>query len=133
MLETLLPPAASHATVRALRARQPAILDPEQINIETSLAQTRTALATAPLHPMPLFVLTHGHPDQSASNPRVDAADERLWRQLQDEIAALIPYSKHAAAKRSGHDIHHQQPELVISAIHRVVQAVRDPTSWKAR
>jgi pimeloyl-ACP methyl ester carboxylesterase len=133
MLKTLLPPNQLHATVRALRVRQPAIIDPEQIDIETSLAQTRTALATAPLHPMPLFVLTHGHPDRSASNPRVDAADERLWRQLQDEIAALIPHSKHAAAKRSGHDIHHQQPELVISAIHRVMQAVRHPTSWKAR
>jgi pimeloyl-ACP methyl ester carboxylesterase len=133
MLKTLLPPNQLHATVRALRARQPAILDPEQINIETSLAQTRAALATAPLHPMPLFVLTHGHPDQSASNPRVDAADERLWQDLQDEIAALVPNSEHATAKRSGHDIHHQQPQLVISAIHHVVQAIRDPTTWKAR
>ena len=130
-LKTLLPPAEWHATVRALHAAPPAIVDPEQIDIETSLAQTRAALATAPLHQMPLFVLTRSHPDQSGSNPRVDAADERLWRHLQDEIAALVPHSKHATATRSGHDIHHQQPQLVISTIHRVVQAVRDPATWK--
>jgi pimeloyl-ACP methyl ester carboxylesterase len=133
MLKTLLPPNQWHATVRALRARQPAIIDPEQIDLETSLAQTRAALATAPLHPMPLFVLTRGHPDQSGSQPRVDAADERLWRDLQDEIATLVPHSVHVTAKHSGHDIHHQRPELVVSAIHHVVQAIRDPTTWKAR
>ena len=132
LLKTLLPPAQWRATVRALRAAQPALIDPEQIDMETTLAQTRAALATAPLHPMPLFVLTHGHPDQSGSNPGLDAPDERLWRHLQDEIAALVPQSKHAVATRSGHDIQHQQPQLVIAAIHRVVQAVRDPASWSA-
>jgi hypothetical protein len=83
--------------------------------------------------PIPLFVLTRGHPNQPGSNPRLDAADERLWRHLQDEIAALVPHSKHATAKRSGHDIQHEQPRLVIAAIHHVVQAVRDPASWKPR
>jgi pimeloyl-ACP methyl ester carboxylesterase len=82
---------------------------------------------------MPVFVLTRGHPDQSGSNPHVDAADERLWGHLQDEIATLVPHSKHATANRSGHNIHHQQPQLVISAIRRVVQAVRHPATWKAR
>jgi pimeloyl-ACP methyl ester carboxylesterase len=114
MLKRLFPRAEWRATVRALQARPPAIVDPEQIDIETSLAQTRAALAGSPLHPMPLFVLTHGHPDQPESNARLGAADERLWRHLQDEIAALVPHSKHATAKHSGHDIHHQQPQLVI-------------------
>jgi hypothetical protein len=82
---------------------------------------------------MPLFVLTHGHPDQPESSARLGAADERLWRHLQNEIAALVPHSTHAIATRSGHDIHHQQPQLVIGAIRRVVQAVRDPASWNAR
>jgi pimeloyl-ACP methyl ester carboxylesterase len=133
MLKTLFPRAEWHATVRALQARPPAIVDPEQIDMQTSLAQTRAALAGSPLHPMPLFVLTHGHPDQPESNARLGAADERLWRQLQNEIAALVPHSRHAIATRSGHDIHHQQPRLVISAIHDVVRAVRDPASWRAR
>jgi pimeloyl-ACP methyl ester carboxylesterase len=133
MLKTLLPRAEWRATVRALHTRPPAIVDPEQIDMPTSLAQTRAALARAPLRPMPLFVLTHGHPDQPESNARLGAADERLWRHLQNEIAAAVSHSKHAIATRSGHDIHHQQPRLVIGAIRRVVQAVRDPTSWNAR
>jgi pimeloyl-ACP methyl ester carboxylesterase len=133
MLKTLFPRAEWRATLRALQARPPAIVDPEQIDMQTSLAQTRAALAGAPLRPMPLFVLTHGHPDQPESSARLGAADERLWRHLQNEIAALVPHSTHAIATRSGHDIHHQQPQLVITAIRRVVQAVRDPASWNSR
>jgi pimeloyl-ACP methyl ester carboxylesterase len=133
MLKTLFPRAEWRATLRALQARPPAIVDPEQIDMQTSLAQTRAALTAAPLRPMPLFVLTHGHPDQPESSARLGAADERLWRHLQNEIAALVPHSKHAIATRSGHDIHHQQPQLVIGAIRRVVQAVRDPASWNSR
>ena len=96
-----------------------------------SLAQTRAALARAPLHSMPLFVLTHGRPDPSGSDPRLVAADERLWRKLQDELAGLVPNSKHVIAKKSGHDIQHEQPQLVAAAIRNVVQAVRDPGTWK--
>jgi pimeloyl-ACP methyl ester carboxylesterase len=96
MLKTLFPRAEWPATMRALQARPPAIVDPEQIDMKTSLAHTRAALPRSPLRPMPLFVLTHGHPDQPDSNARLDAADERLWRHLQNEIAALVPHSKHA-------------------------------------
>src|SRR6266511_1251210 len=132
LLKKLLPPAGRKAVVQGLRRRPPLILDPEQIDLETSLAQTRAAFAAAPLRSMPLFVLTHGRVDQPDSDPRLNGGDERLWRTLQDEIAALVPQSKHVIAKRSGHDIHHEQPELVVSAIRAVVEAVRDPRTWKA-
>ena len=131
LLKTLLPSAGWKATVLALRTRPPAIVDPEQIDLETSLAQTRAALARAPLHSMPLVVLTHGRPDPSGSDPRLVAADERLWRKLQDELAELVPNSKHVIATKSGHDIQHAQPQLVAAAIRNVVQAVRDPGTWK--
>lgn len=134
MLRRLLPPAAWKATMRALRARPPAILDPEQIDLPRSLAQTRAALSSAPLREMPLFVLSHGQPDKSASSdPKLVVADERVWRQLQAEVAALVPSSRHVIARRSGHDIQHQQPGLAVAAIHEVVRAVRDPTTWKTR
>ena len=131
LLKTLLPPAEFKATIRGLRARLPAIIDPEQIDIETSLAETRAAVSAAPLRPMPLFVLTHGQPDESGSDPRLAEADERLWRNLQSEIAGLVPNSKHVIAEQSGHDIHHEQPDLVVAAIRNVVEAVRDPASWE--
>jgi pimeloyl-ACP methyl ester carboxylesterase len=131
LLKNLLPPAAFEQTVRGLRARLPAILDPEQIDVEASLEETRAALATSPLRAMPLFVLTRSRPDESSSDPRLAAADERLWRRLQTELAALVPKSKHVIAEQSGHDIHHEQPDLVVSAIRDVVEAVRDPATWK--
>ena len=132
LLRTLLPPAEWKETVRGLRVPVPAIIDPEQIDIETSLAQTRETLSTTPLASMPTFVLTHGRPDPSG-DPRLVDADERLWQKLQAEIASLVPRSKHVIAERSGHDIHHEQPELVVAAIRDVVEAVRDPDTWKAR
>jgi pimeloyl-ACP methyl ester carboxylesterase len=133
LLKRLLPPAAWKVTMRQLRARAPALVDPEQIDMETSLAQTRAALAAAPLRPMPLFVLTHGRVDQPDTDPRLSRADERLWQTLQDELAALVPNSKHVIAKRSGHVIQHDQPELVVKAVRDVVEAVRDPGTWKTR
>jgi pimeloyl-ACP methyl ester carboxylesterase len=131
LLKTLFPPAAWKPLIRALRAPVPAIVDPEQIDIEASLAQTRAALSAAPLHAIPLFVLSHGRPDESGSNPRLVEAEERLWRTLQAEIAALVPESRHVIAEQSGHDIHHDQPDLVVTAIRAVVEAARDPGTWK--
>ena len=128
ILKKLLPAAELKANVRALRTPLPAILDPEQIDLETSLAQTRAALASAPLRPTPLSVITHGRPEPG-SDPRTTEPDERLWHKLQDEIAALVPNSKHVIAKRSGHDIHHQQPALVNAAVREVVEALRQPAT----
>jgi pimeloyl-ACP methyl ester carboxylesterase len=71
---------------------------------------------------MPLVVLTRGHPD-GPGGPFVEQ-EERLWRQLQRELAQLVPGSRHVITQ-SGHDIQHEQPELVLDAIRDVVQAVR--------
>jgi pimeloyl-ACP methyl ester carboxylesterase len=131
LLKKLLPPAAWKVTMRHLRARAPALIDPEQIDMEPSLKQTRAALSAAPLRPMPLFVLTHGRVDQPDSDPRINAADERLWQTLQDELAALVPNSKHVIATRSGHVVQHDRPGLVVNAVQDVVEAVRHPGTWK--
>jgi pimeloyl-ACP methyl ester carboxylesterase len=52
---------------------------------------------------------------------------------MKEESAALVPESTHVIAERSGHDIHPEQPELVVAAIPDVVAAVREPGTWKAR
>jgi pimeloyl-ACP methyl ester carboxylesterase len=101
----------------------PVQVDPELMDICGAEAQTRTALAAHPLRRMPLSVITHGglhFPPGSQA-----AAQERLWRQLQDELAAMQPGSIHVIATRSGHDIQHEQPELVLAQLRRVVAAVR--------
>jgi hypothetical protein len=43
---------------------------------------------------------------------------------LQDELAAMEPGSSRVIATRSGHDIQHERPDLVIAAVHRVLAEV---------
>ncbi len=41
-----------------------------------------------------------------------------------------MPNAKHIRKTNSGHEIHKEQPQLVIDSIREVVDAVRDPASW---
>ena len=43
---------------------------------------------------------------------------------LQDDLSQLVPNARQLVATESGHDIHQDQPELVIDAIREVVEAV---------
>jgi pimeloyl-ACP methyl ester carboxylesterase len=128
MLKPLLPPEVWEALRRQAMTPQPRLLDPERVDIWTSERQTRQALRRSPLRPMPLVAVAHGHPEDPEA-PFVEQ-DERLWRQLQRELAHLVPGGRLVIATDSGHDIQHQQPELVLDAIGDVVRAVRagDPT-----
>jgi pimeloyl-ACP methyl ester carboxylesterase len=122
MFKSLVPPEVWEALRQQAMAVPHRLIDPERVDIWTSERQTRMALRRSSLRPMPLVVLTRGHPD-GPGGPFVEQ-EERLWRQLQRELAQLVPGSRHVIT-RSGHDIQHEQPELVLDAIHDVVQAVR--------
>ena len=101
----------------------PVQVDAELMDICRAEAQTKAALAAHPLPRMPLAVITRGglqFPPGSEA-----AAQERLWRRLQNELAAMQPGSSHVFATQSGHDIQHEQPELVLAQVRRVVAAVR--------
>lgn len=76
-----------------------------------------------PFPPLPLIVLTRG---ERAWPPgeRGDVS-ERIWMELQSELAQLSPLSAHIVARRSAHYIHLDQPDLVASAIKLVVDAAR--------
>lgn len=126
MLERHLP----HSIWRQYAAHDcdvpPAVVDPERMDICRSERQTRRALAERPLRRMPLAVISHGvvvpgtYPQGWPSRP-----EERLWSGLQDELAALEPGSDHVVAKRSDHDIQHEQPYLVRREITKVITAIR--------
>ena len=45
-------------------------------------------------------------------------------------LATLVPHARFFVASESGHDIHQDQPELVIEAIRQVVEGVRNPDTW---
>jgi pimeloyl-ACP methyl ester carboxylesterase len=122
MLKPLVPPEVWEAVRQDAMTPDHRLLDPERVDIWTSERQTRVALRRSPLRPMPLVVLTHGHPD-GPGGPFVDQ-EEALWRQLQRELAQLVPGSRHLITQ-SGHNIQLEQPELVLEAIRDVVRAVR--------
>jgi hypothetical protein len=51
-------------------------------------------------------------------------------KQAQERLAKLVPNAKHITNTNSGHEIHKEQPQLVIDSIRQVVDAVRSG-SWQ--
>jgi pimeloyl-ACP methyl ester carboxylesterase len=97
---------------------------------EATSAQVRQARKEAPLHPMPLVVLMHGIPFGDPFPGWPAAKMEAIMHDLQEDLATLVPNAHFAIATESGHNIHQNQPDLVIEAIRDVVEAVRDPSTW---
>ncbi len=73
---------------------------------------------------VPLVVITRGRAERASGDPRTPMI-EALWMQLQDELAQLSPHTAHLVADRSGHDIHLDQPQLVVDAITMVLDFAR--------
>jgi pimeloyl-ACP methyl ester carboxylesterase len=102
-------------------------------HITTLLDETQAAAEgdTPPVSTLgdtPLVVIRHGRSDvpiRGAITPEVVEEYEATWVHLQTELAALSPQGKLLVAEQSGHDIHLEQPELVIDAIHEVHAAGR--------
>ncbi len=102
--------------------------DPEQVNWYASEAQ---AQALGSLDDLPLVVLTQGRP--LAFTPDFPADFAAYIRQsyhpmaieLQADLARLSSRSRHIIAQHSGHMIHQDEPELVVTSIREVVEAVR--------
>jgi pimeloyl-ACP methyl ester carboxylesterase len=124
LLKPLLPQEVWEALRQEAITPPPRLVDPEGIDIWTSERQTRVALRRAPLRPMPLVVLAHGRPEPSPPGWPGEEV-ERLWQQLQRELAQLVPGGRLVVATESGHNIQDDQPELVLDAIGDVALAVR--------
>jgi pimeloyl-ACP methyl ester carboxylesterase len=118
--------------VRESVALYPAL---ERIDVDRSFKQIRAAPR---LRSIPLVVLSSDRPwgpqvppmiasgKLSADTPPdfgyvTDAAQKKAHEQL----ATLVPNAKHITKTNSGHEIHKEQPQLVIDAIREVVEAVR--------
>ena len=97
---------------------------------DPSTGQVRQAQLNAPLRPMPLVVLSHGIPFAAPFPGWPSDTMEEIMLALQEDLAQLTPNARHVIAAESGHDIHQDQPELVIAAIREVVAAVRVPGAW---
>lgn len=82
--------------------------------------------AAQPLPDVPIAVITRG----KRVWPRTARGDEmeRLWMELQDDLANLSPRAVHLIAEHSGHYVPLEQPAIVINAINVIVEAARGPS-----
>jgi pimeloyl-ACP methyl ester carboxylesterase len=97
---------------------------------DPNMAEVRRARRETPLKPMPMVVLSHGIPfDAPFPGWPVEEMEEVMFNN-QAKVARLVPGAKHIVAGQSGHNIHQDQPELVIEVTRQVVAAVRNPDAW---
>lgn len=102
---------------------------------ETTLAELNTmgqstaevrALQITSLGDLPLIVLSAGQ--YTAFPAFSDAENQDIWQALQEfqtRLATLSTNSQQIIAEKSGHFVHHDQPELVIGAIQELVAVSR--------
>jgi hypothetical protein len=92
----------------------------------------RQLCAVRTLGNLPLIVIRHGLPGMFARMPAREAGQaEQIWRGLQSDLANLSSNSRLLVAKKSGHNILVEQPEVVIDAIRMMVDAVRKNSDGK--
>jgi pimeloyl-ACP methyl ester carboxylesterase len=99
---------------------------------DATTGQVRQARKDLPLRPMPLVVAAHGIPFGDPFPGWPSDTMEGIMFALQQDLAQLVPDARLIVATESGHNIHQDQPELVIDAIQQVVAAVRGPRAWAA-
>jgi pimeloyl-ACP methyl ester carboxylesterase len=85
------------------------------------------AAGTGSLGSMPLAVLSHD-PEKPSSELPPDLAKpmNAAWEKMQEELAHLSSRGTQVIAKNSSHYIQLDRPDVVIDAVHNVVQQVRE-------
>ena len=82
---------------------------------------------TGKLPNVPVVIITsmklspHPSPDELKA--------KAIWRGLHDELFSEISRGMHILTTKSGHDVDHEEPELVLNAIRWVVDTVRRDTA----
>jgi pimeloyl-ACP methyl ester carboxylesterase len=90
-------------------------------DILTSEAQVKKAKS---LPDVPLMVIRHGLPFDSGPGWPADAV-EKLWADLQNDLATLTSQGEVVVATASHHRVQEDQPDVVSGAIEQVVRAAR--------
>jgi hypothetical protein len=86
--------------------------------------------AAGDLGDLPLVVITR---DTDKRNPYFpadfDKARNKVWAEMQGELSHLSTNGTQVIAKGSGHDVQNQRPEIVIEAVHNVVNRAREKSA----
>jgi pimeloyl-ACP methyl ester carboxylesterase len=103
----------------------------ELLDLDAIVAEEQSAMATHRLPAVPTVVLSRGQSLAKVVPPEALPPDfpwedfERVSLDAQASLAALVPNTQHVIAPESGHNIHLDQPELVIDAVRLVVERSR--------
>jgi len=115
----------SHANKHAmLRERAYHAASAEISSLGNSAAQVKQV---AGFPSIPLAVISRGKPEWYGDD--VQDEREKVWNGMQQELFLLSPFSRHVFAYQSGHDIPHEQPEIIIEVINDIVEESRQHDS----
>jgi pimeloyl-ACP methyl ester carboxylesterase len=116
-----LPPEIS-VTQRALAASDGTFFETyaAELSAYDSSFEQMQAADIATFGDKPLIVLSRGKPQAGFGEEA-----EKVWKQLQIEMASLSSNGKHLVAEQSDHFIPLEQPELVINAIQELLSIVQ--------
>lgn len=104
---------------------------PEGLDFAQSLAQVDQVQTFGDL---PLVVISSGksHAEVMPDLPMQAApAFDEAWDEMQSELTKFSTRGVHLRAKRSGHYVHCDEPELVVETIHQLVRAIRQHSSQR--
>jgi hypothetical protein len=106
------------------RAREAALArNREGVRFADLVTSDRQVRRAGPLPPVPLVVLRHGVSFDPGGRP--DPRVERLWTELQRDLARRSARGRYVRVPGSHHRIAQDHPQAVIDAIPEVVQAAR--------
>jgi pimeloyl-ACP methyl ester carboxylesterase len=126
--------------VRESLALYPAL---ERIDVDRSFDQVRAALLLRPLllvvlsadrpwgPQIPSMIVEGKLPDDVP--PDFGYVTDAAQKEAQMKLAQLVPNTEHITNTNSGHEIHKEQPQLVIDSIREIVEAVRSGSRQLAR
>ena len=90
--------------------------------------------AAGDLGDLPLVVISR---DTDKRNPyfpaELDNARNQVWAQMQKELSHLSTNGAQVISKGSGHDVQNQRPEIVIEAVHNLVNRAREKSAFPER
>ena len=102
-----------------------AAMMPPRLQAELKLVDEAFAAASlqgAPALPdVPAVVLTSTRVEPKAEFLGETAAGKNLWRTLHEQLFRQFAHGSHVVTSISGHNIHREEPELVIAAIQQVM------------
>lgn len=128
-VNALLPPRLRiKVAEQAQRWKTRRTLSAELLSFRDSAAEVRAA---PPLGAMPLVVVSRGRTEGEMTPRKQDF--ERLWAELQGQLAASSSVAAHLVALGAGHQVHIEQPDVVAYGIAMLVTRARGGTLSPAR